>query len=570
MMLKKVLNFLSEGNTKLSVILIFVGTLAWSLVSIRNGLLYSNGIYFWGPHAHDGLWHIALASSLSKFSFENPIFAGEVIKNYHIGFDVLLAGLHKITLIPISVLYFQILPPIMSFLIGLLGYKLAYVLSKSKLSATIATFFVYFGGSLGWLVSLMRYGEWGGESMFWSMQSISTPINPPYLLSLIIIFSLLIYLFKRIKLNLKQIILLTLVVVILFEVKAYAGVLLIISLGFIGIVKYLKEKNYDLVLLSVLSFVSIFIVSRLVNIESQKLFQFYPFWFLETLMLFADRLNWEKYFQAMTAYKESGMYLKWLIAIVVSFLIFLLGNLSLRVIGFYEVFSVILKKSSYIEKVLSIMILSGILIPLFLVQRGTPWNTIQFFYYSAIFLGIFTGITLGKALGKYDKSIYIVLCIILFLVTIPTTIIAVSTYTSPRPTTFVSKDELAALFFLKEQPDGIVLFAQYADSDDYKYEGITPIYAYGPTAFIPAYTEKSVYYQDEMNLSIMNYDYLKRKEILSMVLKDPNTESGKSFLREYDISYIYKLKEYGKGLDEKYLNIENIYENESVIIYRVY
>ena len=152
--------------------IILVGTITWSLTMIKSGLVYSYGMGFWGPNGHDGVWHIAMARGLAKGSWQMPIFVGETIKNYHIGFDLILAILHKITFIPIHTLYFQILPPIFALSIGLSVYWFILTWKKSKLSAFWATFFVYFGGSFGWVVTLFRNGEIGGESLFWSQQSL--------------------------------------------------------------------------------------------------------------------------------------------------------------------------------------------------------------------------------------------------------------------------------------------------------------------------------------------------------------------------------------------------------------
>src|SRR6266478_5563744 len=105
---------------------------------------------FWGANGHDGIWHIALAENLSKGSFQIPVFSGSFLQNYHLGFDLLLATLHKLTSVPVVNLYFQILPPILALLIGILTYKFVFEWTKSDNSSLLATFFVYFGGSLGW------------------------------------------------------------------------------------------------------------------------------------------------------------------------------------------------------------------------------------------------------------------------------------------------------------------------------------------------------------------------------------------------------------------------------------
>ena len=92
-MLEKALEILKRNS--LAAILIVLGTISWSLTMVKSGLIYDYGMGFWGPNGHDGIWHIALVKSLLRGSLDMPVFAGEALKNYHIGFDFLLAGLSK-------------------------------------------------------------------------------------------------------------------------------------------------------------------------------------------------------------------------------------------------------------------------------------------------------------------------------------------------------------------------------------------------------------------------------------------------------------------------------------------
>jgi len=149
---------------------------------VKSGWIYPYGMGFWGANGHDGIWHLSLVESLSRGSLAMPMFAGEVIKNYHLGFDLILAGLHRLTGIPVVNLYFQIAPPVLALLIGFLTFKLTRNLWS--------VFFVYFGGNWAWILGK-------GESTFWSQASISTLINPPYALSLVVILLGLILLDKK-------------------------------------------------------------------------------------------------------------------------------------------------------------------------------------------------------------------------------------------------------------------------------------------------------------------------------------------------------------------------------------
>src|SRR3990172_29869 len=132
-MLKKVLRQYFPEVNHWAWFLIFIGTLTWSLTMVKSGIVYDFGMGFWGPNGHDGVWHIALAESIARGSLNMPVFAGSVLQNYHIGYDLLLALIHRITTIPIHNLYFQVFPPITAFLVGILTYKLICVCRKSNL-----------------------------------------------------------------------------------------------------------------------------------------------------------------------------------------------------------------------------------------------------------------------------------------------------------------------------------------------------------------------------------------------------------------------------------------------------
>src|SRR5258708_35896011 len=100
-MLKGVLKQYSQKGKIIA--LIILGTITWSWTMVKSGWFYSSlgvngsGLGFWGANGHDGVWHIALAESLARGSFYMPVFAGSMLQNYHIGFDFILALLHRIT-----------------------------------------------------------------------------------------------------------------------------------------------------------------------------------------------------------------------------------------------------------------------------------------------------------------------------------------------------------------------------------------------------------------------------------------------------------------------------------------
>ena len=448
-------------------LLIIIATIVWSLTMVKSGWLYDFGMGFWGANGHDGVWHISLIESLSRGSLEIPIFAGEAIKNYHIGFDLLLAGLHVLTRIPAVNLYFQVIPPILALLIGALTYKL----TKSLWSV----FFVYFGGNWAWVLGK-------GESTFWSHQSISTLINPPFALSLIVLLAGFI-LFQK-----KHYLLPGILFGLLVEIKIYAAALALFGLLIAG----LKNRGY----------LKSFCVALLVAVplylaavpNSGKVIVFQPGWYLETMMGFSDRLNWPRFASAMTNYRLAGNWLKGIPAHLVALTIFFVGNLGTRLI--------FLRKKNDLFSLA--VIFAGLAAPMLFLQTGTSWNSIHFFYYSLFFSGLLA----GEALLKIKN---LKLKIIIVLLTIPTTWITLKDiYLPSRPPAQIATLELEALKFLRTQPAGVVLVPP-AIPDPYAPPP-RPLYLYESTSYVSAFSNHPVYFEDQGSLTITGYAWQARQQ----------------------------------------------------------
>ncbi len=542
------------------VSLIIVGTLTWSLTMIRSGLLYKFGYGFWGPNGHDGIWHIALSNSLSKGTLENPVFSGSMLQNYHFGFDLLLALLNKITTIPISVLYFQILPPIFALTIGLLVYLFVLNWRGSKNEALWSTAFVYFGSSFGFVVTFLRDRVITGESMFWSQQSISTLVNPPFALSLIFILSALIALQK------KNLFLSILLLGLLVQVKAYAAILVLGGLFISAIYSFyiLRSTFYTRVFLGSLT-LNLILYFIFKSDGVGNVFAWQPMWFLETLMSYSDRFGWERLYSAMTTYKMGHIWFKAILAYSLAFLIFIVGNMGLRIIGFYAI------KRIKIDEILVfiVTVLSmAVIIPMFLVQKGTPWNTIQFFYYYLFFFSIFAGISISK-MKNWVKFVFIIFAILGTWTTL-------QHYLPKMPQSMVSNEEYVALDFLAKQEDGIVFtypFDKYKAKEAEKFSP-RPLYLYESTSYISAFTNKPLFLEDQVNLNIMGYDWESRREQILWFVLNLDKEAGKDFLNRNNIKYLYLVKDISPlsgellRLGSSELDLKKIFENKGYIIYQ--
>jgi len=543
---------------------------------VRSGLCWAGkctgGLGFWGPNGHDAIWHLSLINNFTKGNFDSPIFSGWGIQNYHIGYDLFLSWIVRLTTIPSSVLYFQIIPPILAFLIGVLTYKFVYLWRGSKSESLLATFFVYFGGSFGWLVSFIRGEGWGGESMFWSQQSISTLINPSFALSLVFILLGLIFLIKHYeKKRLLYFILCILFFGVVIEIKVYAGLIALTSLLGVSLWQVIRKKNFSTLWIAFASIAISAVLFIPSNKSSAGLISLAPFWFLESMMTLSDRFGWEKLYSAMTTYKMGHVWLKGILAYGLAFVIFIIGNFGTRIIGLgsllrnrKKIFS-----AGPVEVFLFIIILAGITVPMLFVQKGTPWNTIQFFYYSLIFGGIVAGVEVGKIIRDKNIKIQIMTVFILVIFTIPTTIASLGNFLPPRPQSILPADEVEALRFLSGEPNGVVLTYPFDEEKAAKAVAPRPLYLYAPTAYVSAFSGKPVFLEDQINLDIMQYPWIERRMEVEEFLATPDIDSAKNFLKENKITYVYWLEGQHAREGGLQLGLTQIFKNGSVTIYRV-
>jgi len=539
------------------VLLLLAGTLAWSITMVKSGLLYSFGLGFWGPNGHDGVWHIALANSLARGTLEMPIFAGAQIQNYHIGYDLFLAILYRVTTIPISIWYFQVLPPVTAFLTGYLAYKFVYLWRGSRAEALWAVFFVYFSGSFGWIITLLRHGEIGGESLFWSQQSLSTLINPPFAASLVLLlFGLLLLIKLQKSREAKYILLASVVFGLLIQIKAHGGVLALGGLFVLATFQYLRtrEATFVKIFFGALAISLIFFLP--LNNSSGGLIVLRPLWFLETMMEFPDRLGWPRYASAMVNYVLAENWPRAITAYGGAFVIFIVGNVGLRTVAGYHAFGKIKtnKKIDTIDLFLGSVIAAGVVLPMLLLQKGTPWNTIQFFYYSLFFLSILAGISVAQLLKSSPKAGKLFAGLAVLFV-IPVSHATLQHYVPSRPPARVPREELAALFYIKSLPEGVILTSPFNQGTAAPPR---PLPVYESTAYVSAFSGKPVFLEDQVNLDILDYPWQERRREVEQFFEEPSRE----FLDNNDITYIYLV---GRQIDIS--EAREIYGKNNVFIY---
>jgi len=139
---------------------------------------------------------------------------------------------------------------------------------------------------------------------------------------------------------------------------------------------------------------------------------------------------------------------------------------------------------------------------------------------------------------------------------------------NPAPAT-LPNTEIEALSFLKNQPSGIVLSYPY---DKYTKNNMSvplPLYAYETTAYISAFSQQTVFLEDEMNLEITGFNWQSQKNESIKFFQSNDEFFARGFLVNHQISYIYLVNGQKFNLNESQLQVQKIFDNSQVQIYQV-
>jgi hypothetical protein len=560
----------------LGLVLLFGVTLS-SLPVFFSGRYYPQwGISFWGPNGHDAIWHLSLITQIDQhLPPSHPVFSGHLLTNYHWGYDLFVSLITRVLpFLDLTDIYFRFIPVVFALLLGILSYKFTLILSKNRLTAVYFAFLNYFAGSFGWVVTLIQSRQLSGESLFWAMQPISTQLNPPFAFSLLLLLLILILwlrLFSSKSISWPKLFCLSLLVGSLAAIKVYAAILILGSFWLFFFWRSLttRQISKDYLYFNVLStFWSILFLYLLGSLGGSSLLVFQPFWFSHSLIESTDKLYLPQLasLRFNLAANPFTYKLPVLIAIEVFLvIIFFVGNLGTRIIGIFHFFSPKFGfKTSPLDQLLFIFFLISALIPILFVQKGTPWNTIQFLYYFLFVANYYFAQTLTRL-----TSFSFPLAVFILLSTIPTNFDTLKGYLGNPPPASLPTNEIKALEFLRHQPQKIVLTYPYDPYPKQKMKTPIPLAFYETTAYVAAFSHHPLYLGDEMNLDITGYNWRPRRQQSLEFFNSKNIFTARGFLLNNNIDYLYLLESQNLPFSPSDLQIKLIYDQDSVRIFQV-
>ncbi len=570
---------------KTLLILVILGILTQGLINFPSGFLYKDGLEFWSSQGHDGLWHVSLMEEIRKqIPPQNPIFSGEHLYNYHYLVDVVMGEFLRIFSFFSSLdLYFRLFPILFSFMLGMSVFSLMTRWQKNIKIGYWAIFFTYFTGSFGYIVTFIKTGNlFGGETVFWAAQINTILGNPPHAISLSILSSFLLSYLFFVRGRRKEWFFICLIIgFCLAGFKVSGGFVMLAGLAVSSLADILFLKNFSTLILFIFLSISNFITFKLMTSpQAASFLMFLPWWFIRTMVV--DKLGWVDLELRRQYYLSLGTWNAYLRVIqfeTMAFCLFLVGNLGMRVLGFYEFVKGFVKGRIFIDSfeiMFATTMITGFIVPLFFVQKGIIYNNIQFMQYFIFIFGFYGAISVYKITKFFkNRSLKLTLVILIVCLSIPTVIGNLNEFYGPNRTALarISNNELKALNYLKlnSSDDSVVLTVPFNDELKNKFiHQPKPIYAWYSTPYVSAISARRTYLTAQEQALITGYPFDGRLLNMKKFFEQKDFNFNKKFLKEAKINYIYLAKsQIERPVDLVNNNLMPFFENEEVLIYKV-
>ena len=413
-------------------------------------------------HAHDAFWHMAIAeTAFDSFPPSHPIYAGANLSHYNYLFDYLLYLLKALFAISPLRAYFQVFPILISITyicVVLIYVKCTY---ENRLERLLTAFILLLGNSYAFLMSLFSSGSLvtssvRGFPLVLSLQPTLMFLNNQYALSLPILLSLILIWMKfRMKYFYKSLTIICLGIGILTLLKAYAGIALllyIISSSFFECLS--KSLSIKRLVIIITACGASFMTISLLYGGGKGVFVYDPFAFIRSLIddpAHFFRLNIAR---SRTTLEASGNFSPRLVLLYGVYIgLFYLINFGARLGYLWHMIAMVRTKKINPHTaglLMSTIVLS--LIPLFFVQKGDWFNTMQFLYF-AVFLSSL--ISINWIIHVHYRFVK-VFAIVVLLITSGIPLIDQLKYANYHDYTILSSDFVEMSNTLRSQPPGTV------------------------------------------------------------------------------------------------------------------
>ena len=572
----------SKSKFALMAVVFGLGILGQLAIIAPSGTTTNGVLEFWSANGHDGMWHIAVMNALKVGGeIQNPIFAGERLVNYHFFSDVAPAMFSKYLYINDLDLYFKFFPLIQSTLLGASAYLLIKKVTKSIPAALWATFFTYFAGSFGYIVTYLRDKSIGGESIFWGTQIQSSLGNPPQIVSNFLVLTYLYFFYMLTKKATRPIYIICLFLLgTLALFKVYAALALVLPTILVGLWQIFRQRKFYFLSLGFFGGIFAALLYFPNSSAGATFLIFEPWWYIRAMIADTSRLNMVELEYRRQTYVFENNWKRVIFLEAQGLAVFLFGNLGMRFIGLLDFARFTIKSfSNYFNLLYISIIILSITFPLVFLQKGVATNTSQFLQYFLLLFGLLAGISTSHIISKLKfRVLKVWFAFVVVLLAVPTQVgLLYEFYTldrdinKPRPALAkVSSYELEALAFIKKHTnkESVILTPPYNQHLDLK--DTTPnIWDWFDTSYIAALSGRQTYFDDYEQLDIMGYKFEDRESTKIEIFENEDPANVKLLLDKTSADLIYYPKILAPKIDLSSLAYTRIFENSAVEIWRL-
>ncbi|MEI6327138.1 MAG: hypothetical protein WCO78_03375 [Candidatus Roizmanbacteria bacterium] len=555
-----------KRNPFYTILLVIVAALSL-IVIVPSGSEYciSNqcGLYFWGAHEHDGIWHIALIESAFKsWPFILPVFSGALLTGYNFLFDFIISLFTRVGFSGLFI-YFKVQPILWFICFSLVVYQLGNTLYKlnnndashrSGHSLQVLQIIILFSltilGSFGPIYMLAREGVVWGNSGIFAMQGPVGMTNPQLMWSFVVIVMLInrcLILLHRHSSHWIDMFVIFVLVSLGFALKAYsvpAIIWIITSTAVVLVVQKKWGQSFQLSSSAGLSILLIYLTQYAGSTGGG--FAWDPFALVRSMYsdhrVFQNDQVMLEWFQLQKTAPYSLRLWRYYLGAAG---IYTISTLGMRICGLGLVVQIIHKIIAK-SKIDTITMLGGLAmigallscIPaLFLIQKGVWWNTVQFYYFSEFLAGIGFALWMWKIYMDHKKTFVFFAGITVFL-SVCFLMDSLSSFFQPQTASRIAKTELVILASLKQMPNGLVYVPPYVDENRKNgNESERTLPDMIDTAYVSALSGKQVYYADETQLDLLNIPFRQRQSDLRGYHCESFISSRYAYIRTKELRY---------------------------------
>jgi|GEM_PF-4808301 hypothetical protein len=486
---------------KMAIFFILIGVIAQSLPYLKTATGLDQLLLAIADN-HDQAWHLSLIHELIlNFPPQVPGFSGQILKNYHYFYDLIISANVSLFKAKPEVLLQLVYPVVFSALFGISVWRFLTQLTKNKTILSLGILLAYFGNNISFTSS----------NFFLIDQPLFFIFNHQTVLSIAILLYLLILFSLQLEKPTKYLgILIGTLLAGLSFLKIYAFLCLGLVLLFLSIRHF--KKLIPIFITAGLLVGSVLFLSFQ---PSSPMLTIKPFWIISA---FTDKIILPQLPQ-LFARSHRFWYLP------VATLLIIVFNYHLNL------FSLLIKKRSVLVNLLILTFFSSLALFFTIFQTSSPYNIIQFVPYATTTLAILAVAFASKLKPKLGLT-YLSIILLLSLPTSLKTVYAFANTQDDLPP--LQQELVETITPLKSMPRGITL--SLVDRDYHVIpDPLRPLNFIGNN-LIGSIGQKQAYFADQKQLEVLNINYRSRLEEINQ-LKQSFCQD-KSLLIKANINYL--------------------------------